>query len=323
MTPTRAGRLALDPARRSGGQRAADRAASSRLLDSRAGAGDRHCLAARRRMRRSCASSSTPRVRFEDLPPHRPAGLEGAADGAGAGRVHRLGRDRVGEDPPRGGGCEEDHPMDSREAPAGGGALRRRSSRRRRRYAARSIGSISHPWAERLFDRYRPSLLVASSPGLIFSEVPLLRTARAARRPVDGGRSELGQLHEQADSCPPRQSADRLERPDEAAGGRLCTATRQTRSASPARRSGTCISATARSSPRDAFFRQIGADPSRKLDHVTTTPRELYPHHDHVLRVLIRAMAERRLAAAGADAGAAASPRRSATPTRSSRDCRT
>src|SRR4029077_17244390 len=36
---------------------------------------------------------------------------------------------------------------------------------------------ISHPWAERLFERHRPVLLVGSSPGLIFSEVPLLRTA--------------------------------------------------------------------------------------------------------------------------------------------------
>ena len=42
--------------------------------------------------------------------------------------------------------------------------------------------------------------------------------------------------------------------------------------------------------PREAFFRQIGADPARKLVTLTTTPRELYPHHDHVLRVLIEAM---------------------------------
>ena len=42
---------------------------------------------------------------------------------------------------------------------------------------------------------------------------------------------------------------------------------------------------------RDAFFRAIGADPSRRLVTVTTTPRELYPHHDHVLRVLMAAIA--------------------------------
>jgi CDP-glycerol glycerophosphotransferase (TagB/SpsB family) len=42
--------------------------------------------------------------------------------------------------------------------------------------------------------------------------------------------------------------------------------------------------------PRETFFRRIGADPARKLITLTTTPRELYPHHDHVLRVLVRAM---------------------------------
>ncbi|HXI30351.1 MAG TPA: CDP-glycerol glycerophosphotransferase family protein, partial [Vicinamibacterales bacterium] len=41
--------------------------------------------------------------------------------------------------------------------------------------------------------------------------------------------------------------------------------------------------------PRDVFFRQIGADPARRLVTLTTTPRELYPHHDHVLRVLAEA----------------------------------
>lgn len=43
-------------------------------------------------------------------------------------------------------------------------------------------------------------------------------------------------------------------------------------------------------SSREMFFRRIGADPAKKLVALTTTPHELYPHHDHVLRVLIRAM---------------------------------
>jgi hypothetical protein len=45
---------------------------------------------------------------------------------------------------------------------------------------------------------------------------------------------------------------------------------------------------------RDAFFRTIGADPSRRLITVTTTPREIYAHHDHVVRTLVAAAAERR-----------------------------
>jgi hypothetical protein len=47
---------------------------------------------------------------------------------------------------------------------------------------------------------------------------------------------------------------------------------------------------------RDAFFRRVGADPRRKLITVTTTPRELYPHHDHVLRVLVSAIRARAFA---------------------------
>src|SRR5207247_1955371 len=45
---------------------------------------------------------------------------------------------------------------------------------------------------------------------------------------------------------------------------------------------------------REAFFRRIGADPARRLITLTTTPRELYAHHDHVLRVMIRAIAAGR-----------------------------
>jgi UDP-N-acetylglucosamine 2-epimerase len=43
-------------------------------------------------------------------------------------------------------------------------------------------------------------------------------------------------------------------------------------------------------STREEFFRKIGADASRKLIVVTTTPRALYRHHDHVLRVLAAAI---------------------------------
>jgi CDP-glycerol glycerophosphotransferase (TagB/SpsB family) len=42
--------------------------------------------------------------------------------------------------------------------------------------------------------------------------------------------------------------------------------------------------------PRAEFFKRIGADPSRKLIALTTTPRSLYSHHDHVLRALVAAM---------------------------------
>jgi CDP-glycerol glycerophosphotransferase (TagB/SpsB family) len=47
--------------------------------------------------------------------------------------------------------------------------------------------------------------------------------------------------------------------------------------------------------PRADFFARIGADPSRKLIALTTTPRSLYSHHDHVLRELVAAMRDGRL----------------------------
>jgi CDP-glycerol glycerophosphotransferase (TagB/SpsB family) len=48
--------------------------------------------------------------------------------------------------------------------------------------------------------------------------------------------------------------------------------------------------------PRDEFFARIGADPDRRLIALTTTPRSLYGHHDHVLRVLVRAMESGQIA---------------------------
>ena len=48
--------------------------------------------------------------------------------------------------------------------------------------------------------------------------------------------------------------------------------------------------------PRAEFFRRIGADPDRRLIALTTTPRSLYSHHDHVLRTLVKAMESGELA---------------------------
>ena len=127
------------------------------------------------RIRRSCASSSISRVRFENLPPHRPAGLE-ARLLALMQAATSIGRDRVGADPPRGSRRQGYHPLDSGEARAGRRSLSPSIVRKETRYELVDR-LVSHPRAERLFDRYRPALLVASSPGLIFSEVPLLRTA--------------------------------------------------------------------------------------------------------------------------------------------------
>ena len=137
------------------------------------------------------------------------------------------------------------------------------------------------------FERYQPSLLVVSSPGLIFSEMPLLRTA--SRRGVASMAIDPSWDNFTNKLLPVRrvtrlvvwnelmkQQAIELHgyEPDEI---RIAGTPQWDRYF----REGVTIG-------RDAFFRRIGADPSRKLVTVTTTPRELYPHHDHVLRVLAR-----------------------------------
>jgi hypothetical protein len=43
--------------------------------------------------------------------------------------------------------------------------------------------------------------------------------------------------------------------------------------------------------PRGEFLRRVGADASRRLIVLTTTPPSLYPHHAHVLRALSAAIA--------------------------------
>jgi hypothetical protein len=151
---------------------------------------------------------------------------------------------------------------------------------------------VSHPWAEALFDRHRPVLLVTSSPGLIFSEIPLLRTAVRRRVRVvavdpswDNFTNKLLPVRRVNRlivwNALMQQQAVELHGYD----------SDEIRIAGAPQwdlyfRDGTFVS-------REAFFRRIGADPARKLIALTTTPRALYSHHDHVLRVLIDAVASR------------------------------
>ena len=148
---------------------------------------------------------------------------------------------------------------------------------------------VSHERYERVFERHRPVMLITSSPGLILSEVPLLRTA--ARRGVwsmaidpswDNFTNKLlpvrrvNRLVVWNDLMKEQAVAFHGYEPDEI------------RVAGPPQwdryfREGVHIS-------REGFMRRIGGRPDRRLITVTTTPRELYPHHDHVLGVLIDAI---------------------------------
>jgi hypothetical protein len=152
---------------------------------------------------------------------------------------------------------------------------------------------VSHPAMEALFDRYRPVLVVAANPGLVFSEVPLLRTAR--RRGVRSMAIDPSWDNFTNKLIPVRQ-VDRLVVWNEimkaqaiALHGYAADAIRVAGAPQfdPHFRART---------PRAEFFRRIGADPDRKLIALTTTPRSLYSHHDHVLRALVAAMERSELA---------------------------
>ena len=152
---------------------------------------------------------------------------------------------------------------------------------------------ISHPWADQLFDRYKPVLLVGSSPGLIFSEVPLLRTA--ARRHVrtivvDPSWDNF------TNKLIPVRRADRLvvwndimkQQAVELHGYEPG----QVRVAGPPHwdryfRPGPVIS-------REAFFSRIGADTSRRLVTLMTTGKTLYDHYPRVVRILMKAIEDGR-----------------------------
>jgi hypothetical protein len=228
-----------------------------------------------------------PRVKFELLPPHRPGGLEA--------RLLALVQAAYIDS-----GVTESVKIRREEAIAKktirwirakrliASAIAPSIVRKESRYAFMDR-VVSHPWAERLFDGYRPSLLVASSPGLTFSEMPLLRTAvrrRVRSMAIDPSWDNF------TNKLLPTRRVDRLivwnELMKEQAISLHGYAPDDVRIAGAPQwdlyfKDGTLL-------PRDAFFRAIGADPARRLITLSTTPRELYPHHDHVLRVLIRAM---------------------------------
>lgn len=156
------------------------------------------------------------------------------------------------------------------------------------RYAV-SDRLVSHPQMERLFDRHEPRLVIAASPGLVFSEVPLLRTAR--RRGVFSMAIDPSWDNFTNKLVPVRQ-VDRLVVWNDimkAQAMELHGYRADSVRVAGAPQFDPHFRAQSRT-PRGEFFRKIGADPTRKLIALTTTPRALYGHHDHVLRALAPAI---------------------------------
>ena len=236
-----------------------------------------------------------PRVVFEDLPPHMPSGLEG--------RLMALIQAGYLDS-----GVSESVKIRREEARAKGSVRWIRTKRMLARLFAPSIlrrptrydiidRTIAHPYMERLFDRYRPVLLVGSSPGLIFAEVPLLRTA--VRRKVrtiivDASWDNF------TNKLIPVRRADRLvvwnDIMKQQAVDLHGYAPDQVRVSGPPHwdryfRQGPVIS-------RSAFFAKIGADPSRRLVTLMTTGKTLYDHYPRVVRILLDAIESGRWGAA-------------------------
>jgi hypothetical protein len=228
-----------------------------------------------------------PRVTVEDLPPHRPHGREARLVGLmQAGYLDS--------------GITQSVKIRKAEALANGTIRWIRAKRLLTQAFAPSLlrketrydlidRLVAHPAAEAVFERHRPTLLVTSSPGLILAEVPLLRTA--VRRGVFAMAVDPSWDNFTNKLLPVRrvnrlivwnelmkQQAIDLHgyQPDEVRLAGVQQWDHYFRDGVPI--------------GRDGFFKRIGADPARKLITVTTTPRELYAHHDHVLRVLIAAI---------------------------------
>lgn len=236
-----------------------------------------------------------PRVRVVPMAPHRPAGLEA--------RLLALMQAAYLES-----GITESVRIRRAEAQAKGtirwiglkhqiaGAFAPSLVRKETRYDLIDR-RVSHPEAERLFDEVRPALLVTSSPGLIFSEVPWLRTA--ARRRVRAMTIDPS-WDNFTNKLMPVRRVNRLVVWNELMKQQAIDY--HGYGAGEIRVAGVPqwdrYFQGGAGTDRLAFFRQIGADPARKLITLTTTPQELYAHHDHVLRVMQRAMQEGRWPAA-------------------------
>ena len=234
------------------------------------------------------AEFAHPRIALEELPPHRPAGLEA--------RLNALVQAGYLDS-----GVTESVKIRRAEALAKGSvrwikakkllasAIAPSLVRKETRYQL-SDRFVSHPFAEALFDRHNPVLLVVSNPGLILSEVPLLRTA--ARRRIRSVAVDPSWDNFTNKLIPVRR-VDRLivwnDLMKEQAIALHGYESGQIRVAGTPQwdryfHDDIIV-------PRDTFMRRIGADPAKKLVTLTTSPAELYGHFDHVIRVMAAAIA--------------------------------
>ncbi len=241
---------------------------------------------------RFTAEFAHPRVAFEALDPHRPAGLERAIDsivGEKFLRETRLVAARLERD------------RDRLLAPSLG----------RRTLAAVKTAAAALPVSRRtwcglagavtpraryaaLIREYGPSLVVTSTAGFLDAETPLIHAARRAGVPVWG--VDLGW-----DSLSSRRRAilpvDRLVVWNEEM--RRAAVAYHDLTAARVGLSGAvpfdAFFGRQDLPARDEFLRGLGADPARRLVTLATAPPDVYPTTDRLAGSLAQAVAEDRL----------------------------
>jgi len=227
-----------------------------------------------------------PRVTFEPLPPHVPAGVEARLLGIIQARYLEA---RMTET------------MQIKLAAGHAGtALRGRRVKALigRGLAPRGEGGrwydlsdrlVSDPHADASFTRHQPTLVAVSTPGLIFAEIPVLRTAR--RRRVTTMAVDLS-WDNLTNKLFPIRRVDRLivwnrtmrREAHELHGYEL----EEIDIAGPPQFDG-YFNGESRSS-RVEFCRRVGLDAARRILALTTIPSEAYPRHDVVIDHLLEAI---------------------------------
>jgi CDP-glycerol:poly(glycerophosphate) glycerophosphotransferase len=225
-----------------------------------------------------------PRIGVEVLPPHRFQPLEGRLFGIVQARYLEL--------------CQTDtlRIRGPKEFP---GAARLRGLKRalgravapgarRGEWYATVDRLVDDPGVAPIFDRHRPTLVATASPGLIFSEIPVLRTAR--RRSIPAAAVDLSWDNLTNKFFPARQ-VERLVlwnsgMRDEACALHGYDAARITVAGVPQFDS---YFRGPRSSRAD-FCARTGLDPARRIITLATIPHSKFPHHDAVIDAVLDAI---------------------------------
>jgi len=225
-----------------------------------------------------------PNVTFEVLPPHVPAGFEGRLLSLIQSRFLQVCqtdtlRIRAPKEHP---GSPYLRPVKAAlgrlfEPDGGGGDWYTLSDR-----------LVRDPAIEQVYGAHHPALVVTASPGLIFSEIPVLRAAR--RFGVPAMAVDLSWDNLTNKFFPPRQ-IDRLVLWNESMRGEAIALhgyepDRVAVAGAPQFDSYFTESRT----PREEFCRRVGLNPARRIITLATIPPSKFQHHDFVVDRLLDAM---------------------------------